>query len=180
MEELSLHIIDMAENAVSAGAKLVRIEIDEQPDNDSLKITVEDNGCGMDERQTQEVCDPFVTGRTSRRVGLGIPLFKLAAEQTGGSFLITSEKGAGTCVRADFVYSSVDRQPIGDISAALHRIVTVHEDVDFVFRHRVGKKEFVFKSREAKKLLDGVSFAQPDVMIWLSDYISEREKSLYL
>ena len=179
MEELSLHIMDIVQNSITAGASLIEVEIDEDAAEDKLTIAVTDNGCGMDEDTLARVCDPFTTGRTTRRVGLGIPLFKLAAEQTGGEFLIESERGRGTRVRAVFGYSHIDRQPLGDMVSTMHQLVTAHEAVDILYIHRVGEREFRLDTREIKELLGGVSLAEHEVMVWLLEYLKENEASLY-
>lgn len=113
MRELSLNILDIAQNSISAGASLITIEVSEDTREHLLSLTVSDNGCGMDEETLRNVCDPFFTTRTTRKVGMGIPLFRLAAEQTGGSFEITSEKGVGTSTKAVFHSDSIDFTPLG-------------------------------------------------------------------
>ena len=112
MRELSLNILDIAQNSISAGASLITIDVSESREEHLLTLTVSDNGCGMDEEQLQNVCDPFFTTRTTRKVGMGIPLFRLAAEQTGGSFEITSKKGVGTSTKAVFHSDSIDFTPL--------------------------------------------------------------------
>jgi anti-sigma regulatory factor (Ser/Thr protein kinase) len=113
MRELSLNVMDVAQNSVRAEATLVFITVEESDKNDSLTITIEDNGCGMTEEQVAQVIDPFFTTRTTRKVGLGVPLFKMSAEQTGGSFSIESEVGRGTKTQASYVKSHVDMTPLG-------------------------------------------------------------------
>ena len=179
MEELSLHIMDIVQNSITAGASQIGVEVDEDIDGDKLTITVTDNGCGMDEDTLRRVCDPFTTGRTTRRVGLGIPLFKLAAEQTGGEFVIESERGKGTKVRAAFGYSHIDRQPLGDMVSTVHQLITAHETVDFLYIHKVSEREFRLDTREIKEILGGVSLAEHEVMVWLLEYLKENEASLY-
>lgn len=179
MEELSLHIMDIVQNSITAGAELIEVSVDEDAAQDKLTIKVEDNGCGMDEETLARVCDPFTTGRTTRRVGLGIPLFKLAAEQTGGEFSIKSQRGTGTAVCAVFGYSHIDRQPLGDVASTMHQLITAHETVDILYTHRVGKREFRLDTREIKEILGGVSLAEHEVMVWLLEYLKENEASLY-
>lgn len=179
MEELSLHIMDIVQNSISAGAELIEVGVAEDIAADTLTITIDDNGCGMSEETVQKVCDPFTTGRTTRRVGLGIPLFKLAAEQTGGEFSITSKLGVGTKVRAVFGYSHIDRQPLGDMVSTMHQLITAHEEVDIVYTHSVDGRVFRLDTREIKEILGGVSLAENEVMAWLLDYLKENEASLY-
>ena len=126
MTEISLNILDVAENSTRAGASLVSITVSADTKADRLTVVIEDDGCGMTEEQLARVTDPFFTTRTTRKVGLGVPFFKEAAELTGGSFAIQSEPGKGTSVTAVFVLSSIDRMPLGDISATIHNLVVYH------------------------------------------------------
>ena len=172
--------MDIMQNSIAAGSSLTELNLNEQPDADFLEFTITDNGCGMDEETVKKVIDPYTTGRTTRRVGLGIPLLKLAAESTGGGIDITSKKGVGTTVTAKFGYHHIDREPLGDMAETIHQIITSYEETDFIYRHKVGKKEYSLDTRELKKILDGVSFKTPDVTLWLLDYLRENEKELYI
>ena len=178
MEELSLHVLDIVQNSISAGATLIEVEIIEDKENDTLTITVKDNGCGMEEEVLKKVTDPFTTGRKTRRVGLGIPLLKLAAEMTGGHISLWSEVGVGTKISAVFGHSHIDRQPLGDIASTMHQLIIMNEQTDFLYLHKAGEKEFLLDTREIKKVLDGVSLKEHEVMLWLLDFIKENEESL--
>lgn len=178
MKELSLHIMDIMQNSVTAGSTLTGLVLNEQPQEDFLEFTITDNGCGMDEKTVKNVIDPYTTGRTTRRVGLGIPLLKHAAESTGGSFFITSEKGKGTTVYARFGYSHIDREPLGDMAQTMHQIITSFEDADFVYKHRIEDKEYELDTRELKKILNGVSFKNSEVTLWLLEYLKENESEI--
>ncbi|MBR5155621.1 MAG: sensor histidine kinase [Clostridia bacterium] len=178
MREIALHILDIAQNSITAEASRVVIEIDEDKRKDTLTVTITDNGCGMSPDFLQKVTDPFTTKRATRKVGLGIPLFKMAAENTGGSFEINSEIGKGTCVKAVFGYSHIDRQPLGNTAETILGLVTAYENVDFLYKHSVGDKEFVLDTDKLKEILGDVPFSNPDVYLWLSDYISEGENEL--
>lgn len=180
MKELSLHITDIMQNSVAAGATLVTLEVNEQPSSDVLEFEITDNGCGMEEETLKNVTDPYTTGRTTRRVGLGIPLLKHAAESTGGSFSVKSKKGVGTCVYAKFGYSHIDREPLGDMTQTMLQIITSFEDTDFVYVHKIKDKEFKIDTRELKKILDGVSFKNFEVTRWLEEYLKENEADLNL
>ena len=179
MRELSLNILDIAQNSISAGASLTEILVKENTTEKTLLIGIYDNGKGMSEEQVKNVQDPFFTTRTTRKVGMGIPLFKLAAEQTGGSFKITSELGVGTRVDALFKTDSIDFTPLGDIEATVSTIVSMNEDKDFVYTRSVDEKEFVFKSADIKKILDGVPLSEPSVINWIEDYIRENTEQLF-
>lgn len=178
MKELSLHILDIIQNSVAAGAKLIEILIDEQPEEDYLEFKIKDNGCGMDEDMLTRVIDPYTTGRTTRRVGLGIPLLKLACENTGGELKISSVKGEGTMVLARMGYNHIDREPIGDIAGTMHQVITSYEEIDFIYCHVIGRRSFEFDTRELKKILNGVSFKTPEVLLWILDFFKEGEAEL--
>ncbi len=180
MRELSLHILDIAQNSVTAGAKWVKIGVYEDTKSDNLTITIEDDGCGMPPEFLKKVTDPFTTKRTTRKVGLGIPLFKLAAENADGSFDISSELGKGTVVKATFVRSHIDRQPLGNLAETILGLVTAYENVDFLYTHQMDDKEFVFDTAAIKEVLDGVSLSTPDVYMWISEYIAEGENEVNL
>lgn len=179
MKEISLHILDILQNSIVAGATLVELIIDEQPDKDFLKFEITDNGCGMDEEFLKAVTNPYTTKRTTRRVGLGIPLLKLAAESTGGGIDIWSEVGKGTKISANFGYHHIDRQPLGNMAETVNQLITSYEDVDFVYRHTVGEKSFLFDTREIKEILNGVSFNIPEVSLWILEYLNEKETEVY-
>ena len=137
MRELSLNILDIAQNSLSAGAGLVTLTVDEDSGADSLTLRVEDDGRGMDADTLQRVRDPFYTTRTTRKVGMGIPLFRMAAEMTGGSLDIVSEPGKGTAVTASFSLSHIDRMPLGDMAGTVTALIRLNPGVDFVYRHTV-------------------------------------------
>ena len=179
MKELSLHILDIMQNSIVAGASLVELTVIEDKEADVLKFTISDNGCGMSSEMLKRVTDPFTTSRTTRKVGMGIPLLKLAAENTGGGIELSSEVGVGTVISATFGYSHIDRQPLGDMAETILGIVASYEETDFVYIHRVNDKEYKLDTREIKTVLGGVSLRQPEVTIWLKGYLEENENELY-
>ena len=132
MEDLSLHILDIVENSIGAKASRVKIKVDEDTQKDLLMIEIEDNGRGMDGETVKKVLDPFFTTRTTRRVGLGLPLLDQATRESGGDIEIESKVGRGTRVRASFGYSHIDRKPMGDIGATLTILIAGNPEVDFV------------------------------------------------
>ncbi len=178
MRELSLNILDIAQNSIVAGATLTEIVVNENTKENTLLIGIYDNGCGMTEEQVRNVIDPFFTTRTTRKVGMGIPLFKMAAEQTGGSFKIESEKGVGTKIEALFKTDSIDFTPLGDVASTVVTIVSMNNDKEFLFRRVVDDKEFIFSTVEIKKILDGVPLSEPSVMSWIEQYINEQYNEL--
>ena len=179
MRELSLNVMDVAQNSVRAEADLVTVKVEESDKNDFLTITIADNGCGMTQEQVQQVIDPFFTTRTTRKVGLGVPLFKLSAEQTGGSFDIQSEKGVGTTTTATYVKSHVDMTPLGDINDTMKILIQCNPDIDFIFIHSTDNGSFTLDTRELREVLGDVSLDTPDVLEWIADYLEENTKSIY-
>ena len=131
MQELSLNVLDIAQNSVRAGARLIEIMVDEQPESDTMTITVADDGCGMTPEQAAHVTDPFFTTRTTRRVGLGVPFLKMAAEMTGGGLTIETAPGRGTTVCAVFGLTHIDRMPLGDIAATICSLIQCNPEIDF-------------------------------------------------
>ena len=180
MRELSLNVLDIAQNSIAAGASLTEILVKEDTKEKTLLIGIYDNGKGMTPEQVESVKDPFFTTRTTRKVGMGIPLFKLAAEQTGGSFSITSQVGVGTRVDAFFKTDSIDFTPLGDMASTIATIVSMNEDKDFVYTRSIDGKEFTFKSDDIKAILDGVPLSEPSVMSWIEDYIRENSEQLLI
>ena len=179
MRELSLNILDIAQNSISAGASLITIEVSENTTDNTLLIGIYDNGKGMSEEQVKSVIDPFFTTRTTRKVGMGIPLFKMAAEQTGGRLEIKSELGVGTEVKAYFKTDSVDFTPLGDVASTIQMLITMNTDRDFVYKHIVNEKEFVCDTREIKEILGDVPLDTYEVSQWLKDFITENTEVLY-
>lgn len=176
MPEISLNVLDVAENSTRAGASLVTITVDADISSDKLTVIIDDNGCGMTPEQTAQVTDPFFTSRTTRKVGLGVPFFKLAAESTGGSFTITSTPGVGTTVTAVFVLSHIDRMPLGDISTTIHTLVVYHPETDFVYRYRYNDNSFTLDTREFRQVLGDVPFDMPEISAYIMDYLNENKQ----
>ena len=178
MRELSLNILDIAQNSIVAGATLTEIVVNENTKENTLLIGIYDNGCGMTAEQVRNVIDPFFTTRTTRKVGMGIPLFKMAAEQTGGSFKIESEKGVGTKIEALFKTDSIDFTPLGDIASTIVTIVSMNNDKEFLYKRVLDDREFIFSTVEVKKILDGVPLSEPSVMSWIEQYLNEQHNEL--
>ncbi len=179
MRELSLNVMDVAQNSVRAEASLVQILVSESDREDRLTISISDNGCGMTDEQVQQVIDPFFTTRTTRKVGLGVPLFKLSAEQTGGSFDIKSKVGEGTVTTASYVKSSVDMTPLGDINDTVKILIQCNPDIDFVFTHNTDLGSLTLDTRELREVLDGVSLDTPDVLEWIAQFLEENTQNIY-
>ena len=151
------------------------ITVDTAPDRDRLTVIIKDNGCGMNEEQLSSVTDPFFTSRTTRKVGLGIPFFKYAAESTGGSFSILSKQGVGTEVTAVFILSHIDRMPLGDISATIHTLIVYHPETDFLYHYRYKDHEFSLDTREFRNILGDIPFDTPEVSSYILEYLQENK-----
>ncbi len=178
MRDLALHLLDIAENSAAAEAKTIRIEIVEDILNDRLNMCIEDDGKGMTEEMVQKVTDPFVTSRTTRKVGLGIPLLKEAAEACNGNLEISSKLGKGTKVFVDFQRSHIDRMPLGDVATTFLNLMIAHPEIHFHFRYLVGKEEFLLDDEMIKRELQGVSLTEPLVLGFLRNLIESGVNSV--
>ena len=178
MKELSLNILDISENATKARAELVKIEILETEDN--LTIVISDNGTGMTSETLSSVTDPFFTTRTTRKVGMGIPLFRMAAEMTGGNLTITSKhideylEDHGTVLSATFNKKHIDYTPLGDIISTVTTLIQGHPDVDFLFIHRFLNGTVSLDTRELRAVLEDVPLYTFEVLQWIKDNLKEQ------
>ena len=178
MKELSLNILDIAENSVKAKASLTEIILLEE--DNTLTLTIRDNGCGMTEEILKGVVDPFYTTRTTRKVGLGLPLLRMAAEQTGGKITVDSvsetvdPQNHGTTVTAVFYTNHIDFTPLGDVVATVTTLVQGHPDTDFLFLHKKGDKEVTLDTRELRVVLEDVPLNSYEVIKWIESYLNEQ------
>lgn len=175
MTEIALNILDVTENSIRAKASYIEIDVSVDTAEDTLKIEIRDNGCGMSKEQAEKVTDPFFTTRTTRKVGLGIPFFKQAAEGTGGSFEIVSEEGEGTAVKAVFGLSHIDRMPLGDVNSTIYTLVVFNEEIDFHYRYAYDEREFVLDTREMKQILGGLPFRDAEVSEFIKEYLNTNQ-----
>ncbi len=173
MRELSLHILDIAQNSIKADAECLRIVVIEDIEADKLTIKIKDDGTGMDSDTVKKVIDPFYTTRTTRKVGLGIPLFKTSAEACDGFFEPPPQSGVGTEITAVFRHSHIDRVPLGNMPETIVTIINACDKMDLVYTHTYNQQSFTLNTKEIKKLLDGVSINNIDVITWLREYITE-------
>ena len=182
MKELSLNILDIAENSVKAGATLVTVSLT-QTDN-VLTLEITDDGCGMDAATVRRVTDPFYTTRTTRKVGLGLPLLKLEAEQTGGTLTITSRTAAqcpenhGTTVRATFHTDHIDCMPLGDVTATLVTLIQGHPQQELAFSHRTDTGTVTLDTRQLRSVLGDVPLDTYEVLKWIEGYLREQYQSI--
>ena len=164
MENLSLHILDIAENALKADATRIEIRVEENIGQDLLKLQIIDNGRGMDEEMVKSVTDPFVTSRTDRRVGLGLPLLADAANVSGGNIKINSSPGTKTTIDVTFVHSHIDRKPLGDIGKTIIMLISGNPEVDFKYCHRINGNEYCLDTMALKEHLQELPMNHPEVI----------------
>lgn len=176
MKELSLNILDIAKNSVTAGASLIEITVAETAAR--LTISVRDNGCGMTKEFVARVTDPFTTTRTTRKVGLGIPLLQMEARMAGGDLTIESEVGKGTTTTAWFDPGNIDMPPLGDLVSSIVTLIQGSPDIDFLFTHSMGEEGYTLDTREIREIMGDISLAEPEVLGWLSGFLTENESTL--
>ena len=178
MRDLSMHVLDIAQNSIKAGATLVEVSfsLDEYG---LLQFSVKDDGCGMSPEFLARVTDPFTTTRTTRKVGLGIPMLKQSAEMGGGTFGIESQEGVGTFIQASFDTRNIDCIPLGDICDSLLTMVVLNPDEpEFLFQATSPENEATFDTRQLRAVLGGVPLNEPDVIAWMKESIEEEFKPI--
>jgi anti-sigma regulatory factor (Ser/Thr protein kinase) len=175
LRELALHILDIAENSISAGADQIRILVKENLAEDQLRILIEDNGKGMDAEMLAKITDPFVTSRQTRKVGLGIPFFKAAAEACEGTFNIQSKPGQGANVEAVFKHSHIDRMPLGDLTSTLLTLIIGSPEIHWTFEYQINGRKYKFDDAPIKQTLMGIPLSEPAVMKFIRQ---ELEKGI--
>lgn len=178
MRELSLNVLDIAQNSIAAGATLIGILVEEDTSGDRMRIVIEDNGRGMTAEQVAQVRDPFYTTRTTRKVGMGIPLFRMAAEMAGGGLSIRSAPGEGTTVEATFVFSHIDRMPLGDMDGTMTTLIRLNPSLDFWYRHSIDGRTMELDTRTLRAVLGDVPLDTPEVMDWIAGYLTEQRTAL--
>lgn len=172
MEDLSLHILDIAENSITAGADRIEITIVEDMKANLLSIEINDNGKGMDDELLRHACDPYYTTRTTRRVGLGIPLLAQAAKGCRGDIQVESKRGEGTKIKAFFQYNHIDRKPLGDMARTITVLIVSNPDINLVYQHRRDNNTYDLCTADIKKELEGVPINSPAVIKIIKDDIS--------
>lgn len=178
MTELSLHVLDIANNSIRANSTLIEIYVKIHKESDKLTIIIADNGCGMTEEQLSKVEDPFFTTRITRPIGLGIPFFKMAALSTGGSFTIKTAPGKGTKVTAEFCLSHIDRMPLGDMTSTLLSLITSNVEVDFEYTYEYDNKKFHLDTREFREVLGDIPLNSPQVSVFIKEYLEENRRDV--
>ena len=178
MKELSLHLLDVAQNSVTAGAKHIDLRLDEDGAQ-NRRLTIADDGWGMTPEFLAAVTDPFTTTRTTRKVGLGLPLLRMMAEQTGGTVEITSQVGGGTTVTALFRGDHIDCPPLGDLPSTVALLIQGAPEVEWTYHHSNPKGDFTLDTRELRAVLGkDVPLSEPSVTLWIEEYLREQEQEL--
>lgn len=173
MKELSLHILDLAQNSLVAGATLVEISLLEDTCENQLTIVLGDNGHGMDADFLSRVTDPFTTTRTTRKVGMGLPLMKQTMQIAGGDLQIDSRKGEGTTLHAWCQLDHIDRLPLGDVIGTVYMLIIMNPDIDFLFTARIDETEFILDTRSMRQVLGDVPLNNPDVAQFIKSFLTE-------
>jgi anti-sigma regulatory factor (Ser/Thr protein kinase) len=173
LKEIALHLLDIAENSASAGASVVDIQVAEDIDNDRLRLVIQDNGKGMDADLLARVTDPFVTSRTTRKVGLGIPLLKAAAEACNGHMQINSQVGQGTRLEIDFQRSNIDRMPLGDLAGTMLTLIVGFPAIRWKLDYRVADRAYTFDSGPIQDELGDVPLTTPSILAFIRGILEE-------
>jgi len=179
MKDLSMHIMDILQNSTRAKANNITLEVLENHDADTLTLIFRDDGCGMSAETVEKVTNPFFTTRTTRKVGLGLPLLKQNTEMTGGSMTIDSEVGVGTTVTAVFGLTHLDRPPMGDLAGTMVLTIAAHPEIHFVLHFQrikdgAEQTDYVLDTDELYEALDGVSMQEPEVMTYIKEMVEEN------
>lgn len=173
MQDLSLHILDVAENSIDAQAKRIEIRLEENRPENLLSLEIADDGQGMDEEIVKRALDPFVTTKTTRQFGLGLPLLAQAAEAAGGGLTLQSKKGQGTRIRATFELDHIDLKPLGDIAQTIVTLIMGHPEIDILYSYKTGTGEYAIDTREIKAQLNGIPISTPEVIKIIKANIKE-------
>ncbi|KWW31675.1 MAG: hypothetical protein AUK63_369 [bacterium P3] len=174
MKELSMHVYDLMENSTAAQAKDVWLTIEDRINDNLFRFTIRDNGKGMTPEFLARVTDPYTTSRTTRKVGLGLPLIKMNTENCGGGMTLASEPGKGTTLCFWFQHDHLDRPPMGDLTGTLVMLASQHEDIHFVFRYITDRGEYLFDTDEIKEALGGMSMNDLSIIRYLKEMVSEN------
>ena len=177
MKELSLHILDIVKNSVTAGASHIDLKLEETAEQ-ILTITIADDGKGMSPEFLASVTDPFTTTRTTRKVGMGLSLMKMEAQMSGGDLSIESTVGEGTTVTSWFDPDNIDMPPLGDLTSSITTLIQGSPDIDFVFTHRTPAGEYTLDTGEIRQIMGDISLSEPEIISWLTDYLHENESNI--
>ena len=178
LPEISLNILDISQNSISAKATQIKIMVWVNTFKQQIKVQIKDNGTGMDAETVKRVTDPFYTTRTTRKVGLGIPFFKQEAECTGGSFSISSVSGQGTDIQAIFCTDHIDCMPLGNLNETVYSLIVMHPDIEFYYGYQVNEAEFHLDTKEMREMLGDIPLNTPEISSFIRDYLEENESDI--
>jgi hypothetical protein len=173
MQDLSLHILDLIQNSIAAGASLIKLTIYEDKEKNWLTIDIEDNGKGMDKIVMRRAADPFYTTRSTRKVGLGLPLFVAMAQRCGGDVVLKSTKGKGTSIKSGFQLNHIDRPPFGKLEDTITTLILCNPDIDFVYIHKVNDDEFKLDTRDIRQIIGDIPIEHPEIINWIQSYMKD-------
>ncbi len=176
MLDIAMHILELLMNSIQAMAKVITVRITDSEKDDLITIEETDDGKGMSKELLERVTDPFTTTRTTRKVGLGVAFMKGMTEQCGGTFDIQSTEGVGTKIKATAQRSNIDTPDMGDIGQMMMAAIQANEDIDYILEYKTDTNSFVFKSSEIREQLAGVSLLEPEILIWIKEYINQGIK----
>ncbi|MDR1006284.1 MAG: ATP-binding protein [Bacteroidales bacterium] len=178
MKDLSMHVLDLLANSTVVGSTRIDLNVKDSLKENVYSFEIIDNGKGMSPSLLAKVTDPYTTTRSTRKVGLGLPLVKMNCEQCNGGFDLKSELGAGTVLRFWFEHNNIDRPPLGDLADAIVFTAAMNEQIRFVYTHTTDDGTYVFDTDEIKSVLDGMSLNNADIIKALRDMINENLKEI--
>lgn len=173
-----MHLLDIAENSISANSKSIKIVVTENSIADLLQMKIIDDGKGMSPEFLAQVIDPFTTTRTTRRVGLGIPLLKEAAEACNGYLSIDSTQGKGTSVTVQFQRSHIDRMPLGDLVGTILHLFIGNPHIHWVFQYQFNDAVFAFDDAPIKQELGDIPLSEPDILKFVRETLENGIKEV--
>lgn len=178
MKEISLHILDIMQNSIAAGATCIRLHVVQSTSQDTLEITIQDNGCGIEPELLRGIVDPFTTTRTTRRVGMGLPMFHASAQQAGGGLSVTSQVGRGTCVTARYQLSHIDCPVLGDLASTVQLQMVANPQIRLIFTYTTDHGQCSVDTQQINQILGEVPLNTPAVAQWLKEYLNDAIQSV--
>lgn len=177
MQDLAMHVLDIAYNSIRGKGKNISIDLLNSVNENRIEISIEDDGCGMSEEQLKHVTDPFYTTRTTRKIGLGVAFFKELADQCEGQFSISSKVDQGTKIAVSLKKDHWDTPPWGDLAGSLSTLIQADPLIDYVITYRSDSNTICIDTKEIKAILGDVSINEPDIILWVQDYIKQQIES---
>lgn len=173
MEDLAMHMMEIIMNSIHANSKNIEIEVIDSEEKNLIKMTIKDDGKGMTKDLLLKIVDPFVTTRTTRKIGMGVAFMKGLAEQCDGSFDAKSNVGKGTVISASVRRDHIDVPPMGNLGEMMMQCIQADENIDYIFNYIADKGSFLFTTKEVKEQIEGMSIVEPEILLWIKDYINQ-------